>query len=107
VDDVCVSLNAAGCDGNSGVLQREPAIAWSAVSPFSERLDVLFGGPTQQSVQLALFDPEGRLVSTRMVASGQHQVEWDTADLCNGLYVLSAFNQGKAMAPVRVLRVSP
>lgn len=106
VDDVCVSLEPGVCGEHNGLFQQEVREGWTAVSPFSERLDLFYGGLMRQSHRLGLMDSAGRIVSVKIVAGDQRHVEWDTSGLSDGFYCVTAFGQMVANSPLRVLKVS-
>jgi hypothetical protein len=107
VDEVCISMEPEGCYGSNAIGTAEAGYGWTAVSPFSERLEVMLAGASDQSLRLALVDMNGRLADTKVILAGQDRIDWDATDLCDGVYVLTPLGPNVGMDPIRVSKVSP
>lgn len=107
VDEVCVTLQTAQCETGNSIRPYETLPEWSVVTPFTDRLNVTFNKPVHQTLHLALYDLNGRMITTLVVSKGSERVQWETGSIAEGTYLLSILDRSGSNRPKRVLHISP
>ncbi len=118
-----------GCDGmrvpNGSKTVEPPAISFAKQStiedsskpltsiknipnPFSEQTTFQFELPEASKVHLEIYDVSGKVIAVlmngEMVEQGQHQIQFDAADLPNGVYIYRLSTEQESITKKMVLR---
>lgn len=107
IDQVCVTYGTDGCTGitNVGSMTRDDG--WSVITPFFERLEVMLAYPSDEAVQLTLFDLGGRSVAEKVVPKGEMRSAIPINGLSDGSYILIMRLEHGSVKAKQVLHLAP
>ncbi len=105
---ICHAFASAAQSATAETLPREMDVLSTYPNPFNSSARVQFQLAVAATVQLAIYDTQGRLVTTLVdgaLAAGRHQLRFDASGLPSGLYFASLKTGGKQQAVRKLLLV--